>query len=407
MHKILLTLASCIMATTLAYCEGPQGTLMLIGGAERDNNLLLWNEFVANAGGPGKSVAVLATASSNPDRTAKLFAAHLENIGLKPFIVPASKLLPGVDLHQIVRDPEWCQRIEKADAVFLAGGEQARYRQAFIADDGSEVPMLKTIRSVYQRGGVIAGTSAGMAIMSRMMYIDAELILPVLVHGARLHREVDEGLGLFPKDWFVDQHFLARGRFGRTLVAMQQYDFPYGVGVDEDTAILLEQGKTLRVVGYRGALLMDASKARRIPSESKFSWEGIRLDYLSHGDQVDLVTHQVTPGKEKRDQDKVDPKKPDFKPYYLHPQFYNDIFANTQLLDLMYKLVDSPHEQAIGLAFDGAAARKGSTPGFEFRFYRKEDTVSWESPIAQGDQYTVLNIYLDIRPIEIAGPLYR
>ena len=72
----------------------------------------------------------------------------------------------------------------------------------------------------------------------------------------------------------------------------------------------------------------------------------------------------------------------------------------------MSKLMESIHGEAIGLAFDGAAARKQSVDGFEFKLTRDDDSVAWYTEAFGGDDYTVLNIRLDIRPIRIAGPLY-
>jgi cyanophycinase len=411
-HTVRVLVWGCclLLSATVASAEeseAPRGSLMLIGGSERDSNELLWSELARLAGGRGGTVAVFATASSFPERTGRLFAAHLRTLGLDPFVVPASPLLTGVDHRQIVRDPEWIDRVKHADAVFLAGGEQARYREVLVDDDGAETPLLQAIRHVYQRGGLVAGTSAGTAVMSRVMFIDAEQILPVLQHGARMGREVDRGLGFLPADWFVDQHFLTRGRFGRSLVAMQTYSFPYGLGIDEDTALVIEQGQRARVVGYRGVVVMDASAAVIDSDEPRFNTGNVLLHYLSHGDTLDLRGRQVDVAPQKRDEHRIDPQAPGFKAYYQHKQFSNDVFGNTQLLDLMYKLVDSPHDEALGLAFDGAAAREGSTPGFEFRFRRGPGTVSWDSPEAIGDPYTVLNIRLDIRPITIQGPLYR
>ena len=105
--------------------------------------------------------------------------------------------------------------------------------------------------------------------------------------------------------------------------------------------------------------------------------------------------------------DQIDPRKPGFEPYFERRIFINDILGNMALVDLMYKLVDSPHDEAIGVAYDGSAAHRGETPGFEFRFHRGQDTVSWDSHRAHGDAHTVKNIYLDIRPITIRGPLYE
>ncbi len=407
MRFIILIVSLCLFANQHATLDAqePQGHLMLIGGAERDDNRLLWDEFVRMAGGKGSTVAILPTASSYPMRTAQFFAAHFERLGLHPIIIPASKLIEGVQISEIVRDPQWISKIESADAVFLAGGEQARYREALIDTDGNESPMLKSIRQVYQSGGLIAGTSAGMAVMSRIMFIDAEQMLPVLQHGVQFGKQIDHGLGLLPSNLFVDQHFLTRGRFGRALVVMQDQNFPFGIGVDEDSALVIEHQKKATVVGYRGALVMDASHALQDPQQKRFHWKGVKLSFLSHGDELDLETLEVHPAPEKTDKDRVDPYAPDFKPYYLLPQHYNDIFANTQLLDLLYKLVDSPFEEAIGMAYDGALATTQEVDGFRFRFYRQPGTLSWDSPAALGDSHTIVNVYMDIEPIRLRQQL--
>jgi len=388
--------------------DAPRGQLLLIGGSERDNNRLIWDEVVRLAGGPGSSIAVFPTASNNPVRTGNLYALQLERLGLKPFVVPASPLLKDRDYRQMARDPQWVERVRNADAVFLTGGEQVRYRQVLVDAEGQNTPLLDAIWHVYRKGGLVMGTSAGMAVMSRVMFIDADLVLNVMLDGANLRREVHAGLGLMPNDWFVDQHFLTRGRFGRTLVAMQTYDFPFAIGIDEDTAVVIEAARSARVIGYRGAVFVDASKATRDPNESRFNVRGVRLSYLSHDDQYDLVTREVKLGPEKKPEDLIDPSAPGFKPYHPYRQFHNDILANTRLLDVMVQLVDSPWEEAIGLAFSLNSARQNAeTPGFEFRFYRTGETKSWESATAIGDAYTVLNVFLDVRPITVRGPLYK
>ena len=72
----------------------------------------------------------------------------------------------------------------------------------------------------------------------------------------------------------------------------------------------------------------------------------------------------------------------------------------------MCRVLDNKYDEAFGLAFDGIAARNGPSNGFEFRFYREKDTVGWETESFGGDDYTVVNIHLDITPIKITGPLY-
>jgi len=385
----------------------PKGKLLLMGGAERDDNHVLWTELVRLAGGKGARVAVFPTANIHPEQSGMAVADHLRTLGLDPFVVPAAAVPGKVDFRKIVSDPQWVDRVRQADAVFLASGSQIRYRQVLVDESGKSTPLLDAIRHLYERGGLVAGTSAGTAVMSRVMYVHADYALPILLHGARQGKELDDGFGLVPGNWFIDQHCLVRGRFARALVAMQTCEIPFGLGIDEDTAVVIEEGHTARVLGYRGAVVLDLSNATQShTSGGRFNLQKAKLSFLSHGDQIDLVTREISLAPEKQPHDKIDPSQPGFKPYYEKRLFYNDVLGNMALVDLMYKLVDSPHDEAIGLAFDGIAARHGDTPGFEFRFYRGRDTVSWDSHHARGDSHTVKNMYLDIRPITIRGPLY-
>lgn len=384
----------------------PKGKLLLIGGSERDDNHLMWDELVRLAGGKGARVAVFPTADLHPERSGAAVSEHLRSLGLDPFVVPAFAVAGKDAYRKVVGDPAWVERVREAQAVYLSSGSQMRYRHVLVDERGQDTPLLEAIRDVYRRGGFIIGTSAGASVLSRVMYINADHVLPILLHGARPGKELDDGFGLVPHDWFIDQHCLVRGRFARDLVAMQAHDIPFGLGIDEDTAVVIENGRTARVIGYRGAVVVDLSKATHERHAGRFNLQKARLSFLSHGDQIDLATREVRVAPEKPPEDKIDPRHPGFKPYYEKRIFVNDILGNTALVDLMYKLVDSPHDEAIGLAFDGFAARAGDTPGFEFRFYRGKDTVSWDTHHARGDTHTVLNVYLDVRPITIRGPLY-
>ena len=403
---VMLVLCAAV-AGSIPACAAQTGTLMLIGGGERDNNPLLWPEFVRLAGGAGKRVLVFPTASAHPERSGSLYANFFRSLGLESKIVPLSAKFATPKASDIVGDPQWLDTVRNADALFFAGGDQALYRQSLMAADGSDTPLLGAVRAAYRRGALVAGTSAGMAVMSRLMFIEAESMIAVLQNGARMGREIDHGFGLMPDAWLLDQHFLTRSRFARSLVAMQQHGFELAIGVDEDTALIVERGARARVVGYRGVIVMDATRATRDAGEARFNWHDVRLSYLSHDDRIDLQTRVVTVGPEKRGEFRIDPRARDFEPYYTLPQFRTDIFANSTLLDLMVQLVDSPFDEAIGLGFDGNAARHGPSEGFEFRFSRIDSTVSWDSASAIGDPNTVLDVRLDIRPILINGPLYR
>jgi cyanophycinase len=273
-------------------------------------------------------------------------------------------------------------------------------------EEGRDTPMLAAIRDLYHDGGVIAGTSAGAAIMGQVMYRDAPSPLQILRHGVRYGEELDRGLGFLGSSWFVEQHCLVRGRFARAIVAMRSQGIPYGLGVDENTALVVRRGRDATVIGYKGVLILDASAAGSDPDVEGFNVQNVKLSYLDRGDSIDLETLAVTPAAEKSDEISLDPNAADFDPYYGHRMFYTDILGNATVADLLGRLIDNEEDEAIGLAFNGLDAREQPSDGFEFRFYRGPDSRGWYTESFGGEDYTVLGIHLDIRPISIAGPLY-
>lgn len=409
--------ATCLMALCTAVAQGddvpgelsqePRGSLMIIGGFERFDNEKIWSEFLELCGGAGARIAVFPTASDFPLRNGNDLVDHLNELGADAFLVPVGIKDFEQDYKDAVNDARLIEQVRGAKGVFFIGGEQARIRDALLTKAGARTAMLDAIFTVYSNGGVVAGSSAGAAIMSRIMYRDAEHVLATMINGVKWGQETDYGLGFLPRDWFVDQHFLVRGRLGRALVAMRTHKIPYGVGIDEDTALIVEPDGNARVVGYRGVVFMDASDATTDEKIEGFNVKDVRLSYLGHGDAINMKTREITPAQEKLDDRKVDPNDPDFKPFFNSRLFYNDITANTTVLDMMYRLLDNRYPDGIGLAYDGAAARVGSTPGFEFKFYRDKDTVGWNTEISGNDEYTVMNLHLDIRPVTIKGPLYE
>lgn len=409
MSRGIFALAAC-MTLSAAFAAEPippgKGRLFLIGGAERTDNKPLWEAFVQAVGGPGKKIAIFPTASRYPDNAAQERLEQFKALGLEPFAVPLSPLLKTPSHREVAYDEKWIDAVRNADAVFFGGGEQARILFCLYNDDREPTPLLKAVQEVYSRGGLLAGTSAGTAIMSRIMYRDAEFVLPTLLNGVTLGKEIDRGFGFLDERWIVDQHCLMKGRFARTLVPMRQHQVPFGIGIEEDTAVLFT-GEEGLVVGRSNVIVLDASHATTSPAEPRFNWTRLRLSLLGHGDRVNLKTAEVKPGAEKIAGRKVYPPPPNFEPLYFHKPFYNDILGTLVVQDAMIKLIDNPNHEAFGLAFDGRAARDAATPGFEFRFSRDERTAAWENDLRGPIEYTILNLQLDVRPITIAGPLYK
>lgn len=387
--------------------DSPVGSLVIIGGSERFDNREYWDEIVLLAGGPGARIAVLPTASGDPMKKGGWVVSALNKAGADAFLVPLAWRKVDIRPQEIAQDPHWVGEIREATGVFMIGGDQERIVRALQTSDGKPTPMLDAMWHVYRKGGVIAGTSAGAAVMSRVMYRDADSVLNTLLHGVRMGKELDRGLGFLDGEWFVDQHCIVRGRFARAIVAMHDQGFKYGLGIDENSAVIVRRGHDVKVIGYKGALVFDLSRAETDGKLEKFNLKNVRLTYLDRGDKFNLKTFEVTPAPEKLDDEKLDPKSETYRPMFKRKMFFNDILANTTVVDLMGKLIDSYHTEAVGLAFDGDRARSEAVDGFEFKFSRDDDSLGWYTEAYGGDDYTVLNIRLDIRPIRIAGPLYQ
>lgn len=388
--------------------EDPKGSLVIIGGSERFRDRELWDTIVELAGGDGSKIAVFPTAASGqPVKSCAKLVQTLNRAGADAFIAPVAWSEVDREISEAVFDPELVERVRSSTGVYFVGGAQGRIVDALLDDNKERTPMLDAIWEVYHRGGVIAGTSAGAAIMSHVMFRDAPPPLKVLQNGVSMGEELDDGLGFLDKQWFVEQHCLVRGRFARAIVAMHSQGIPFGIGVDENTALVVKRGYEASVIGYKGVLIMDISQAKRDSKMESFTLKNVKLSYLDRGDSVDLRTRVVTPAEEKSDDILLDPNSEDYSPYFDHRMFYTDILGNAAVADLLGRLIDNKESEAIGLAFSGLDSKHEPSDGFEFKFYRGPDSKGWYTEEFGGEDYTVLNVHLDIRPIRINGPLYE
>jgi cyanophycinase len=391
--------------SSAAAASPPRGSLVIIGGALRFGERELWARMVELAGGPGAKIAVFPTASINPARSAARASEALKAAGGDPFMVPVALEKIDVDYRSAVEDPALVEQVRSAGGIFFTGGEQSRITKALVAADGKNTPMLEAVWDVYRRGGVVIGTSAGAAVMSHVMYRDARNVLDTLQKGVNMGQEIGYGLGFLDSTWFVEQHSLTRGRFARALAAMQSQNLKFGIGVAENTALVVTDNTHVKVIGDYGAVVMDLSEATVDPAIKGFNLKNARLTYLDRGDSFDMATLVVTPSAEKQTDPKLDPNAEDFHPEYDDRLFTNDILGNNAVCDILRKLIINKTGEAIGLAFDGGAAATATTPGFEFRFYRGKDTVGWHTEAFGGEDFTIANMHLDIRPISV-GPLF-
>lgn len=405
LNSILILCALALPGTFARAQQPPAGAAVAIGGALKYDNDVVWQRVVELAGGKGAKFVVFGTAAGNPEKSAGLIIEALRRHGAVAEHLPVAPRLKGSDYKAAAKDPALVAKVRAATGVYFAGGAQERITQALYDDAGQPTPVLAAIWEVYRGGGVVAGSSAGAAVMSTTMFRDAQDVLSVLKFGMKEGKEIDRGLGFVGPEVFVDQHFLKRGRIGRMLPLMLQKGYKLGVGVDENTAAIF-RGDTVEIVGYKGALVADLTNASTDRSQPEFNLRGAKLTYLDRGDRYNLKTRVATPSAEKLGDLKVDPNAADFKPYFTTDAYYPDVLGDTTVVNLMANLIDNKQAEVIGLAFGGPGTDKPDL-GFEFRFRKGSDSLGYYSGAFGGEDYSVMNIVLDVTPVLLSRPLYR
>jgi cyanophycinase len=399
MRVLCVSLLALSMQISTAAEAPPQGNLLIAGGALRPDNAVVWQRLVQLAGGPGARIAVMPSAAGNPARSGANLAATLNKYGASAFVVPVAVRFKDRDYQKDAEDEALAKLIREAGGVYFTGGDQGLITKALVRPDGKRTAVLQAIWEVYQKGGVIGGTSAGAAIMSSTMYYEADTVLGTLSVGVNDGKELAPGLGFVGNDLFVDQHLLARGRFARMLPAMLKKGYKQGLGIDENTAIIINGKRDVEVIGYQGALLLDVSRATRNASEKDFNLSNVRISYLDRGDRYNLLSHEYTPAADKVN-GKLDPANPD-----TDEQVYSaDILGHNTVLVMMEKLIHNARKEAIGIA-TAAPGDPREDLGFEFKLTRDAESVGYESAVA--DAYTILNLRMDVRPLHITRPWYR
>lgn len=257
---------------------GPLGPIMAIGGAEtlQDGSLIL-SRFIALSGGANARFVVCTAASAVPSRVWPRYDAALRALGVRH--------VDWLDLRssEEANDPAAAARIAQAEGIWLTGGDQSRLMQAL----GGSRCAAAIARAANERGACVAGTSAGAAALSRQMLARGSTPRLPEKHAAQLAA----GLGLIPGA-IVDQHFSERRRLGRLLSVIAQHPDQLGVGIDEDTALIISRRREIEVIGSGAVTLVDGRRMRsnysRIEASDPLEMLGLRLHVLIAGSQYSL-----------------------------------------------------------------------------------------------------------------------
>lgn len=257
----------------------PKGNLLIVGGG--DTPLHVVQRYVALAGGKDKAhIAVLPMASSQGDEEAQEMVADFQRLGVSAQVVDIAPQDADADSTAAL--------LEAFTGYWFTGGDQVRLSSLLVGSRALEV-----IERRYREGAAVGGTSAGASVMSALMLTgnwrtphDEEEQEQINI--ARGMKELAPGFGFF-KGAIVDQHFMHRARYNRLLSAVLDHPQLIGVGIDEETALLVRPDGVWEVLGTHYVKLFDARQARIIDDTRDLLAKAsdIRMHVLPDGSTFD------------------------------------------------------------------------------------------------------------------------
>lgn len=253
-----------VIFLTAAVSHGQQ-RLLVVGGGERPPEAM--KRFVEWCGGPEARVLIITWASGVPDESFEALKKNFDAAGSRSIEHAATRPL---DTEKRAR---FVEQLASARCVFFSGGDQNR-----IMDVLADEPLLQAIKRRYADGVPFGGTSAGAAVMSDPM-MTGEADLKVL-DGSKVG--VRKGLGLLPNVIF-DQHFLVRQRHNRLFGLIIKDPKMLGIGIDEDTAVLIEDDRRLTVVGKSQVMFI----------HSKGNDAQLLVSFLRSGNKFDIAKRKA------------------------------------------------------------------------------------------------------------------
>jgi cyanophycinase len=254
-----------------------KGKLYIIGGGEKPE--VIMNEIADLSGiRTGGYMYVLPMASSMPD-SAIIWAGQ-------DFGVAGIKNVPGFNFKKGETPPQpQLDSLKNAKLIFISGGDQSRFMDVVL-----NTPILDAIHEAYMNGAVISGTSAGAAVMSKLMitgnqklHPEFESLFPTIEAG---NVEIREGLGML-QNTIIDQHFVKRQRLNRLVAVSIENPGKLCVGIDESTAIIVE-GDQATVTGVGQVIVIKNSDGQKKIHNGLLGTEGLEVSVYLPGDKFKI-----------------------------------------------------------------------------------------------------------------------
>ncbi|MCH3965320.1 MAG: cyanophycinase [Clostridium sp.] len=260
--------------------ERLEGNLIIIGGAEDkrgDKHIL---KEVCSKLDKEEDILVVATiASEIPEELGSEYNTVFKELGIKNI-----RIL-NIEKRTSAYYKENIDKIENAALIFFTGGDQLRITSLI-----GGTPLYSKIKDLYKNGCIFVGTSAGASVMSDTMIVTG----PDDEAPKKCTLKMAPGLG-FIKGVIIDQHFAQRGRIGRLLVGIAENPESLGIGIDEDTAIVVKDNGEFKVIGSGAVYIIDGSNisctnvSEQYPEEVLSIFD-VKLHVLKNGNKFNIIS---------------------------------------------------------------------------------------------------------------------
>ncbi|GAB3202895.1 cyanophycinase [Pontibacter aydingkolensis] len=262
--------------------EEVKGKLIALGGGDDDGLIKLIHSKICSL---TSYIEVIATAATEAEESGQAYKAAFEELGCH------NVRFMRIDEEHSADTADNLNRIKKANVIFFTGGDQVR-----LADFLNGTKLLDILRRRYiEEEVIIAGTSAGAAIMSDKMIYDG------YGHYSLIKGEMKTTTGCsFIKKVFIDTHFAERGRFGRLAHAVAHDPDYIGIGLSEETGIVIKKGNQVEVFGPGVVTIIDASQVafsnvRAAAENEPIAVENLKMHLLVNGYRYCLKEHLFQP----------------------------------------------------------------------------------------------------------------
>lgn len=259
-----------------------KGTLIALGGGDDDGLIKLIRSEICSI---NSNIEVIATAATAVEESGNAYKEAFEELGC------SSVRFMHIDEDNKADTDEYIQRILKADVIFFTGGDQVRLAQFL-----NNSKLLEIMCQRFQDEEIIvAGTSAGAAVMSDRMIYDG------YGHYSLIKGEMKTTHGFgFVNNVYIDTHFVERGRFGRLAHAVAHDPEYVGIGLSEETGIIIKNGDQVEVFGPGVVTIIDAGKVkfsnvREVAENEPIAVEHLVMHLLVEGYRYCLKEHLFQP----------------------------------------------------------------------------------------------------------------